>query len=67
MTVYYVMIFIQKSMFYEASLFDQDIGSWDVSSGEDFVSLSKKLPVSIYDSTEDTHSLCILLWCYFYL
>ena len=35
-------MYAQQKMFLQASAFNQDIGSWNVSNGEDFVSISMK-------------------------
>ena len=51
-------------MLMEASAFNKDIGSWDVSNGEDFVSISMNHPLYIDDSSQVTHDcfLCLVVY-----
>ena len=46
-------------MFSGASAFNQDIGNWDVSSGEDFVSIAMNTNAAMYKSNHDTHNLLL--------
>ena len=44
-------------MFQDASAFNNDIGSWDVSSGEDFVSITtKNVKITMnYNASQHSH------------
>ena len=47
-------------MFYGASAFNQDIGNWDVSNGEDFVSIIMNTNAAIYNkSNHITHNILL--------
>jgi hypothetical protein len=52
--IYFVVVALsisQGNMFYDAVLFNQDIGRWDVSSGTDFVSQwSELLLVDLFEA-----------------
>ena len=56
---------MQGGMFFEALSFNQDIGNWDVSNGEDFVSIIINTNVTMYESTHPTHHIAHnLLLCF---
>ena len=46
-------------MFKGASAFNQDIGNWNVSSGEWFVSIAMNTTVALYESTHLNHNLLL--------
>ena len=52
-------------MFNQAPSFNQNIGSWDVSNCESFVSASMDISVMMYESTEEVTHDCFCLFVLF--
>ena len=46
-------------MFDGSSSFNQDIGDWDVSNGESFVSIAMNTNTALYESSHLTHNLLL--------
>ena len=53
----------QGSMCYGSSVFDQDIGSWNVSSGTNFVGASMVIIFVVYKLSQVTHDYFLLYFC----
>ena len=53
----------QGSMCYGSSVFDQDIGGWNVSSGTNFVGASMVIIFVVYKLSQVTHDYFLLYFC----